>query len=772
MISKQAWFLGFALLACGSGQANNDGAQTTSKPAPGPSCSAQAASESTCSGGVDDDCDGYVDCLDTDCDGQACGDGLSCSGGACRRPCSVGQSCVPELPAIQNVRVKTHGDTALIEFEPVAGARDYRIYPEPSASDWLIGDNGEVGVKNGIYRCAGDRVFQAREADVANLFECSIAGCDNTRHDYTRTEAEATLGYVFLTPGADRVPVYRVANPNGGGGFRNSDWVVPPYSEANSAEYVTDAAQRAALLAMGWRDDGIAFYTAKSSTKTVYRIHYAKGADWQGDNVVFFFTDGPEHDARAAQPPTQIEDLGARFQILETEEPGSVALHRVTYPGSFDVLAAGEARFDQVLHQGVRPVWSLTWPGITEKTRFVIEALDAGCPFAGGYIAPMHADADIDRTSMAPFNAPSITLEEARLSSGEVFINGQHASTNRPRPIARAFVDVTPETQPKMDFLATFDPGAAWEPFTRWRDNNAFIYRNSQWAIDTSGCTDNFTFGPLLGQFVLGMADGGSSCNVSITPRNVATKLSESGFLHVRMATDIPSTNRRYPQILITNVPLEDDPAPDAGYIDDVPVHSRLGNFPFDVAGKDMVRGTADDVPAEGGRTIVVQPFGGYQETQIEFCDTRGWGVSQQCDRANVYGFHAGDYSDDLFEQPWTAVPVQGDLAGFDRPVQWDVYTSTSRVYVFMDGKPAACAVLPEGRMPAGAVTVAYRAVLYHCGIDESVTPEDTGHRYEHDYSLCHSDRHMDDFGIDLSTPAPAWDESVLPCGSKWYGGT
>jgi hypothetical protein len=74
--------------------------------------------------------------------------------------------------------------------------------------------------------------------------------------------------------------------------------------------------------------------------------------------------------------------------------------------------------------------------------------------------------------------------------------------------------------------------------------------------------------------------------------------------------------------------------------------------------------------------------------------------------------------------------------------------------------------------MPAGPVTVAYRAVIYHCGIDESVTPADSGHRYEREYSLCHSDRHMDDFGIELSTPMPAWDEALLPCGTKWYGGT
>ncbi len=207
-------------------------------------------------------------------------------------------------------------------------------------------------------------MFQAREADGANLYDCSITGCDNTRHGYVRTEAESILGYVYLTPAADRLPVYRVANPNGGGGFRNADWVVPIYREANSAEYVTDTAARDALLAKGWRDDGIAFYTAEGrDPKTVYRIQYAPGADWQGDNVVFFFTDGPEHDTRAAQPAAEIADLGPRFSILDAQAPGSVALHRVMYPGSFDVLAAGEARFDQVLHQGRRPLWSLTWPG-------------------------------------------------------------------------------------------------------------------------------------------------------------------------------------------------------------------------------------------------------------------------------------------------------------------------------------------------------------------------------------------------------------------------
>ena len=177
----------------GTGSAGQGG----SSGPPGPMCKAAATTEATCSGGVDDDCDGFIDCLDSECDGKPCGDGLTCSGGACRKPCAAGATdCVPELPVIQNVKVTTRGDTVTLDFEPVAGAVDYRIYPEPAAADWLIGSAGEVGVKNGIYRCAGDRVFRDRKADQGALFDCAITGCDNTRHGYSRKAEEATLGYV------------------------------------------------------------------------------------------------------------------------------------------------------------------------------------------------------------------------------------------------------------------------------------------------------------------------------------------------------------------------------------------------------------------------------------------------------------------------------------------------------------------------------------------------------------------------------------------------
>jgi hypothetical protein len=281
------------------------------------------------------------------------------------------------------------------------------------------------------------------------------------------------------------------------------------------------------------------------------------------------------------------------------------------------------------------------------------------------------------------------------------------------------------------------------------------VYRNAKFSAEFAGCTENHTFGPVLGQFLLGGGDWGSSCNMHIAARGIDAKMSQSQFLHVRMSSDIPSTMRRYPQLMITTVQVV---APGTTKsTSDLPVASRLGPFPF------------QNLPPGKDQTIVVQPFGGSHELQIEFCDQRGWGVSQQCQRANVYGFHAGSYQD-TWEVPWTPVPVMGDVAGWDRPVQFDVYASTERVYTLIDGRPAGCAVLPAGRMPAAPVTVLFGSVGYHMDIDESVTPADGPQQYLRTYSQNHIDRHMDDFGIELATGAPAWDETTLPCGTRWYG--
>lgn len=728
----------------------------------GPACTPTATTEATCGDDVDQDCDGFADCLDPDCEAMACGgSGYACTGGACVLPCT-GSDCLPPLPAIENVRPTVRGDTAVVEFEPVAGARDYRIYRYPAPGEVSVGADGELSVRNAIYRCAGMRPLDARATNPAGHIDASFAVRADAASNYERTEAESILGYVYLTPAEGRQPVYRMADPNGSGGFFNSDWVVPIFADANSADYAVGTAERDRMIAAGFRDDGIAFYVPDTATRPVYRAVYSES--WLGSRPTYFFIDGPEHEARSGH--ADVVSLEERFRVLDAPADGAVALHRIYYlsANAHDVLAAGDARYERALEQGSVALNSVTWPGLTEEGVYVIEALDQGCPFPGGYIGAVAAPAD-------PNNHPTITLDEARLSSGEVFLNGQHAGTNRPRPIARALVTLAPGTRDAMDWYQTFDPGAAFQPFEVMTENNGvYVYRNDVMGLDFSGCSGNLSVGPMLGQFVIGFSDYGSSCNMSVFPRGHATSLAADSYVHVRMSTDVPSTGRRYPQLMITTVVPFEPIEVDGMRLWERIFHHRLGPLPNDIDGPDGVRGTADDGPLGSEVSLIVQPFGGYHELQVQICDQRGWGVGNQCSQANIYGHHAGNYNE-TWEEPWLPVPVMGELAGHDRPVRFDVYASTERVYVFVDDRPAGCAVLPAGRMPAGPVTPSFRAVLYHSDIDESVTPDTSAFRYLHDYSLTHTVRTFDDLGVDGGVPAPAWDESILPCGTRWYGG-
>ena len=98
------------------------------------------------------------------------------------------------LPQLVNVKTTVHGDSATIVFDPVAGAKDYRVYLAPNAADLVTG--GVPAIKNATYRCAG-----AREAPVAPTdAEPQVGGGaiqTFVAHDvkgFTRTLADATLG--------------------------------------------------------------------------------------------------------------------------------------------------------------------------------------------------------------------------------------------------------------------------------------------------------------------------------------------------------------------------------------------------------------------------------------------------------------------------------------------------------------------------------------------------------------------------------------------------
>lgn len=642
------------------------------------------------------------------------------------------------LPRIDNLVPLVRGDTAIISFTPVEGAQDYRVYPLPADDDVLVGPNGEVAVRDAVYRCGGAVPRFNRAHDDINRLPLSLEG---NVEGYNRTEAESVLGHVYLTPGAGRTPIYRVANPNSIGGY-TWEYNAPPAQEFNGADYVAGAEARDALVAKGWRDDGVVFYAPADGDKAVYRSEY------ESNGFVLFYADGPEHDKRAGDG----SEGGERFKVLADAADGTVPLYRIyySYHHDHDNLAAGEANRDRVLNQGNFPINSLTWPGLKGSTTLVIEALDQGCPFPGGYIGATSAPAtDLGGV----LSEPTITLDEARLSSGEVFFNGQFDVTNRPKPIARAYVTVEPVAHPEMDWFEGFDDTSATDAMENVVDDNVGtrVFRSDKLSLEYVASNANYSYGAVLGQFLVG-----SVASFNLAAIGAGSTLEAEQYLHATMSVELPSTNRRYPQIWITDTPLG-DPATEETH--KVPFIERLGPRPFEM------------LPPGPYHTIVAQTFGVGPELQIQFCDLRGWGVSAQCPKANIYGFPAGNDKAKGDQPPWLPLPVAGDYAGMDRPVKFDVYASTKRVYMFLEDKPAGCAVLPEGKFPAGPVTVIFGVAAYHMEIDEFVVGENSSQQYWRRFSLAHTDRKLDDLGVKSGATLPAWDETIMPCGSDYYAG-
>ncbi len=263
----------------------------------------------------------------------------------------------------------------------------------------------------------------------------------------------------------------------------------------------------------------------------------------------------------------------------------------------------------------------------------------------------------------------------------------QHDPSNRPRPIARAFVTVTPEPEPEMDFYESFDRPEDFAPFTQEDtfNNGIFLRRNDDWVVEYSGCHEGNTVGPLLGQLVFGgERTAGSSCNMSIVPRAVVPEVSGD-------SSRAPADDDRDP-IDPSSVPASD--------ADDRRTLERRGRgtrtrFPCVIAW-DRCPSRRRTFPT----AVAKRPSSCSRSAQLtssRFSSAMGAvGASALSARApTIYGFPAGSYEDE-WDEEWRPVPVLGEMAGHDRPVRFDVYVSSERIYVTLDGKPAGCAILPE----------------------------------------------------------------------------
>jgi hypothetical protein len=542
---------------------------------------------------------------------------------------------------------------------------------------------------------------------------------------YARKTSDATLGYVSTTPGPGLVPVYAL-----GDSARDSDNVdcyFMRWPESRVKKYTTDDSERAQMLAAHFRDDGIAFYAPKPGTAGTANVYL--GTD--SNKGPLYVTPGPEYDKRKGDGGT----FTPAFSVFTAAAPDLEPLMRVHYENecgrAHDELAAGQAKFNKAYKQGFQPINELHWSGLTKETVLVVEAVDKLCPFQG-VLSPRSRPARVD-----PFMAPAtdihypafLTLDEMRAASptGEVYVSGEGDAGVVPHAIARACVKVSPSELPAMDFRYEGDPeqyaAEKMADFQTWQTEsptfNAELYATA---------TDEWAIGGMLGELWTVHADWAADTGgkLRMTAKQMATLAADS-FIHATMEVDTVSTDRRYPQLIISDQPW--------------PVQDNLPN----------------------GNTLVVQTRSGNSgptEAQIQFCDHRTWDVNNQCPQWDLFVLGGGDG----FLSPR---PEMNGMGGVDRTVRFDVYASTSRVYLFTNGIPYGCADLPPGKIAAGPATVTFGDVLYHSAVDFSPGVSiPTWYPFHEKHMHMLTTRHFSNLGFSSHVPAPGWDENRIPCSS------
>ncbi len=686
------------------------------------------------------------------------------------------QTALPPLPPLTNVVVTERDDSVGIDFDPVDSAIDYRVYPLPSDGDVTTNADGSVTVKNAIYRCAGVR----QTFDVANnlnsdggLTPQSADGTGLFTYDgngyawRTQVPASPTLGYVYVTPGAGRVPVYALA------GYtleRELGW-----SASRVKVYTTDASQRMTLIANRWRDDGIVFYVpsaASASTATVYSSQTARpqAGKTYTQYVQYYFTaaDMAAH-AKDTTPPAPA------FQVLGAAAAGTQPLMAVLYePLENHVeLAVGNERFQRAAHQGPGPLWHLEWSGLAKPTTLVVEALASGCPFQG-LLSPTHLD--------APPHQTFFTLAELQSQSttGEVFVNGQYdgpgsplldagphglpsgsaplltTTTMSPKAVARSFVAVAPQPHnaADWDWYQGFADGTDFAAGTRLPQEagtqcppGAFATTCGRWQsptfdiaaynIDGDGTTQVLTYGTFLGELWDVFDDTGSDVTgkVRFTARQLASVDPDpTKFLHATMSVDIVSTDRRYPQMIVSDQPA--------------PVQEGFANPANNTLLFQAIQGPGTRVELQAIHGLV---------------NGHGWDVNNQ---APQHVLVQPDFSNNPDAVIAPDAPIDEHM-GADRMTRFDVYVSSQRAYFFLDGAPAGCTLYPAGFAISGPVTFTVGDVLYHEGAaDEMVCAYQKPFPFLHQHQCTETKRHFDDLGFKSGVAAPAWNEAIMPCGA------
>ncbi len=709
------------------------------------------------------------------------------------------------LPRLSHVKALVRGSSARISFDPFPGAVDYRVYAAPRGADVHRDPDGSQGwIERATYRCAGLRAVAPVRVDrndgppsnpYPNWLAVITQVDDIPVEGFTRGLKDATLGYAFREPGGDTVPIYAVGDPaakadNYGNGMRER--------ETRAKLYVRDSTS---YLAKGWRDDGVAFYAPASTKstacegKTPIAISTQTYPDKNGALDFLYYAPGPEAAARGAS-----RGPGApAFLLCPNHAGASEPVMRVHYmllspggnfggQGGHDELALGRERFDRARCQGAtsgacatvsQALWQVHWSNITKPMELVVEALDAGCPFQGlmgsSSLPPTLNALD----SGSPATEEVFTFDQLRTAAahGEVFLNGQFDRSPAPHPVARSVVQVAPTPRPAMDFESHFEsaPETLTETFAsgnvadcgytpRIRD----LTRSGDPQCDgshhlQSATYDALAFDQVAPVYSLGVVQGEmwsafSTGELRFSPRKAAAAMSDSKYLHVAMEASSFTTDRRYPQIVISQQDF--------------------------MTGEWLLKRSSITPNPAVQPFVLVQPFDagpGKMVVEVELCSQRGWAVNDHCP---WFLLEKLDPPARGQVGPNNPHPDAHDHLQHDDSARFDVYLSTKRAYVFFEDEPYGCADIenhtasdPSGGAiapapaapPAGPVTVAFGDVHYHPAAESGelglAGPFGIAHMF------IDSVRHFDYVGWKSGVAAPAWDESRFPCIRQMHQG-
>ncbi|HYJ08811.1 MAG TPA: hypothetical protein VEX18_07370 [Polyangiaceae bacterium] len=652
--------------------------------------------------------------------GGGAGGGAGASAGASTSAGS-GATTLPPLPQLGGVEATVRGDSVHISFEPLADAVDYRVYELPPNEDISV-QGEDFTIRNALYRCAGKRqtpavVFDDNPTVPSGYMKTLVE--DQDVYGYVRSLDEATLGHVYLEPGRDRVPVYALGDADP---LAENENYFMRWAASRVKEYVVSETERTQLLDLGYRDDGVAFYAPGSESEDTRWIYTSTDAQAR-----YYFSDGPEAAVRSDATPA--------FLALASAAPGTAPLMRVFYLNlsstSHDELVMGQPRFERARRQGDQlPMFELHWSGLRQPTTLVVEALNPGCPTPPGLLSPVSLPGSATHPAW-------VTLDEARAASPDaaLYVNGQHDPTSRPRAIARAFLsDIAPQPPPDLDWhwgfsadddIGTFselpcgDP-ACYQDFRRGSER----FDASFHLVDT----ERQALGTMLGELWVLYADHLSGVNgkFRMTPPEMA-EVSADSYLHVTMEVNSFTTARRYPQIIISD--------------QQAPVQH---NLPL-------------------GNALVIHPYGDWpHQYEVQLCDHRAWDVNDHCPYADFdHYFDPDDTARTLSLAPNAEV---GEHVGVDRSTLFDVYASTERVYLLLDGEPYGCFDLPATGVLGTQVSVTFGDTLFHSANDQLQF-----YQYVRENLQFDAQRHFDNLGFKSGAAAPAWPEARLPCTSALF---